>query len=445
MSEAKQMNRRNFLKNSVTGVIGTGVLAGSPLLANEKKKQEGKGVKKKKMSFRALGRTGFNVSDISIGASFLVNPQVLEMSINRGLNYIDTAEHYSGGESERNIGRIMPNINRKKLFITTKLNISWGDNSKKGIKLRFMKCLERMKTDYADCLMIHMCTLEQIKNENFHAAVKELKAEGKVKFTGLSSHGLEQVIYGGTKDPMEKVVIAAAQDGRFDVALFVYNFLQQEQGAKILEACTKHNMGVTLMKTNPVNVYKRRKESMDKRTQEGKPPSETLKKRMADYRAYLEKAEDFKKKYGLKSEKDIRDAAIKFVLSHPGVHTVCPSIHNFDDIEAFAPLSGQILHAKEKALLDTYESNVGRLYCRHACGKCEPSCPHNVPVNTIMRFNHYFEVQGKEKHAMTLYDRLKGAKADRCLDCAGQCQTTCPHRVPIQQMLLDAHENLMLG
>ena len=56
---------------------------------------------------------------------------------------------------------------------------------------------------------------------------------------------------------MEKVVLAAVEDGRFDVGLFVYNFLQKEQGEKIIEACQKNKVGVTLMKTNPVKVYKR--------------------------------------------------------------------------------------------------------------------------------------------------------------------------------------------
>ena len=47
---------------------------------------------------------------------------------------------------------------------------------------------------------------------------------------------------------------AAAEDGRFDVALFVYNFLQKEQGEGIIDMCRAKNMGVTLMKTDPVGI-----------------------------------------------------------------------------------------------------------------------------------------------------------------------------------------------
>ena len=50
---------------------------------------------------------------------------------------------------------------------------------------------------------------------------------------------------------------------------------------------------------------------------------------------------------------------------------------------------------KDKCLLVEYNSQLGQYYCHHACGEGESSCPHHVPVNTIMRYNHYFEVQEK--------------------------------------------------
>jgi len=446
MSKTSEMNRRNFLKVSIGGAVGAGITASSVSMSARDQKTKTQANRSAIREYRTLGRTGFKVSDIGIGASFLVNPQVLDMAFQMGLNYIDTAEHYSRGESERTIGKVLNNHDRKSIFITTKLNLKYGgEPTKKNIKMRFMKCLERMQTDYADCLMIHMCEAGSVKHEPYHEAIKELKKEGRVYFSGLSNHGLEQRIYGHTQDPMEQVLLAAAEDGRFDVALFVYNFLQQEQGKKILAACKKHNMGVTLMKTNPVNVYNRRKAGIDKREAEGKETHPVLKKRMEEYKEYLKRAEDFKHKYGLKSETEIRDAAIKFVLGHPDVHTVCPSMNSFDELEAFAALSGGRLQVKEKGMLSHYESGLGRFYCRHACGQCEPSCPHQVPVNTILRYNHYFEVQGQEKHAMSNYALLPGSKADSCLDCTGVCERACPHNVPIQSLLLNAHDNLILG
>ena len=87
--------------------------------------------------------------------------------------------------------------------------------------------------------------------------------------------------------------------------------------------------------------------------------------------------------------------------------------------------------AYQEPILAAYKEECGELYCRHACGICESSCPHHVPVNTIMRYNHYFEAQGSEKFAMEKYAQLETSKADHCRNCAGWCQTSCPYGVPI--------------
>ena len=319
-----------------------------------------------------------------------------------------------------------------------------GGNTKEALLERFRKCLERLKTDYADCLMMHMVsTAETVKHQGYHDAVAQLKQEGKIRFTGLSNHGFEQSIYGQVKESMEKVILAGVEDGRFDVALFVYNFLQKEQGETIIKACQSKNMGVTLMKTNPVGVFNRWKFGIDDAIAKGrKVPDETIQVR-DKYQAYIDKGKGFFEKYGLKSEEDVRDAAIKFVLSHPGVHSACPSINNFDELETYAALSGKTLVSTETSMLRDYESTLGRLYCRHACGICHSACPHDVPVNTIMRYNHYFMAQGREKRAITKYNKLVRT-ADACRNCSGPCVAACPYQVPIQGMLMAAHENLTL-
>ena len=164
---------------------------------------------------------------------------------------------------------------------------------------------------------------------------------------------------------------------------------------------------------------------------------------MEDYKNWITKAEEFKKKYGLKSENEVRDAATKFVLSNSDVHAVCPTMNTFDELETFVKLSGQKLQEADHSMLQDYESKLGQFYCRHACGICESSCPKNVPINTIMRYNHYFTAQRREKQAMGKYIKLAKV-AEHCLDCSGQCVEACPYKVPIQGLLTLAHENLSL-
>jgi predicted aldo/keto reductase-like oxidoreductase len=160
--------------------------------------------------------------------------------------------------------------------------------------------------------------------------------------------------------------------------------------------------------------------------------------------AKQQRAQGFIKKYGLDDDKKMRDAAIKFCLSNPNVHSVCCGFRNFDALDAFLPLSGTRLDGLEKKKLAAYKEGCSQLYCRHACGLCESSCPHNVRVNTIMRYNHYFAAQGKEKWAMKQYAQLP-VKADICENCTGICENSCPHGVPVHGLLDMAHKTLSLA
>ncbi|MCK7489845.1 MAG: aldo/keto reductase [Anaerotruncus sp.] len=449
---ANRISRRGFLGASMAAVTAAGLgagrgWAGQDAAAARTPNQAKPEVKIK--SFRRLGRTGFNVSDISLGGGPLSNDNVLRAALDAGINYIDTAEHYERGGSERTIGRVLETHPRDSFFITTKLNISFNKQvTKEGLRDRYMKCLERMGTDHADCLMIHMCTLAQIKYEPYHELIAELKAEGKVRFSGLSNHGADLSLFGPLDDPMDRVVMAAAEDGRFDIVLFVYNFLQREAGERILKACAAKDMGVTLMKTDPGLIVQSERESLaaaaERYKKDGKALPEAvakLEQRAAERTAVTEA---FLNKHGLSGADKVRDAAVKFCLGHPGVHTVCPSINSFEALEAFVRLSGQKLEITDESTLADCREAYGDSYCRHACGLCEASCPRGVPVNTIMRYEYYFAAKGRQKEAMGLYAALAGGGRDatECAGCAGYCEASCPYGVPIQAKLLLSHEDL---
>lgn len=229
--KSSRLSRRGFIQSSLSVAAGLGIAGKNNLFGGNG--QQAPVEKAKIKEFRTLGRTGFKVSDIGFGAGNLTDPALLAAALDAGVNYIDTAEHYARGNSERTIGQVIKNRDRKKLFITGKLNFRMGKSTKEGLKERALKCLERLQTDYLDCLMIHMTpTIDQVKHEGYHEAIRELKAEGKVKFTGLSNHGIEHRYAGFIKDPMDQVILAAADDGRFDVVLFTYNFIQRKKAKR---------------------------------------------------------------------------------------------------------------------------------------------------------------------------------------------------------------------
>jgi aryl-alcohol dehydrogenase-like predicted oxidoreductase len=438
-SSHKELSRRRFLGSSAAALAGVGLIARKKLFGANSPAEENE-VKIKE--YRMLGRTGFKVSDMAFGSGELAEPALLEAILDAGINYIDTAEGYGRGRSERIIGSVIKNRDRKKIFITTKLGLR-GDLTKEAIKGRALKCLERLQTDYVDCLMIHMPSkVEQLNTEGYHAAFEELKAEGRVRFRGLSNHGAQ---WGDVPETMEKVHLAAAEDGRFDVALLVYNFLQKDEGEKILRAYKQKNIGATLMKTNPVLNYMEMKEQADRMEEEGRDISERLQNLLGRLKGRADATEAFQKRYGLKGFDEVRSAAMKYVLSNPNVSCVCPTIKNFSDLEFYGNLSGARFDLKAEKTLAAYRAVYGDLYCRHGCDKCESSCPHNVPVNTIMRYNHYFRAQGREKSSMVKYAALPQNKADKCSICSGYCESSCPYGVPIQGLLVLADRNLTLA
>ncbi len=437
------ITRRGFIRSSLAAAAGLGI-SGKDRLFGGNALQESD--KPKIKEYRTLGRTGFKVSDISFGGGSLTDEAILATALDAGVNYIDTAEHYARGNSETTVGKVMKGRDRKSVFITTKLNFRNGLPTKESLRDRFQKCLERLQIEYVDCLMIHMTPkVEQITHEPYHELIRKLKTEGKVRFSGLSCHGTEHTLDGNTKERMEDVLLAAAEDGRFDVALFVYNFMQKEQGEKILKALKEKNMGTTLMKVNPVKYYSDI-EIQYKRVQDsGRKMSEALKNTYEEVLARSAEAESFKEKYGITSAALALEASIKFCLSNPDVHAVCPTPNTYEDLDAFLAQSGKRLESQDKSFLADYKASNGSLYCRHACGECEPACPNQVPVNSIMRYDHYFRAQGREKHAMEHYARISGPNASICESCSGHCQRACPYNVPIHGLLSLAHQTLTLS
>jgi predicted aldo/keto reductase-like oxidoreductase len=431
------VSRRNFLKHSTIGLVGAGVVGQAGFLKAEEKKTP-KPLKVK--AYRTLGHTGFKASDIGSGGPSDV--AVLNTLLDAGVNYIDTAESYSRGQSEIITGQAIKNRDRNSLFITSKLHLEENE-SKESVLNRARKCLERLDTEYLDCMMMHNApTAESVKYEPFHEVMKQLKREGKLRFTGISCHGPRRP--GSKADSMEKVLTAGAMDGRFDVMLLIHNFIQKEPGERLIALCKEKNIGTTFMKTNPVGRYLSLKARAEAQQKAGKEVSSRMRDYLERMKEAAEKGEMFVKKYGLENPAEIRAASTRFILSNKDAGPVLARCSSFEDVEQFLSVSGTTLSDMETKKLAAFTRGPGRLYCRHACGICEPNCPYGVPVNTIMRYNHYFDAQGLEKYALEKYAALPTAKADRCQNCAGQCETACPYNVPVQGLLNLAHETLSL-
>jgi uncharacterized protein len=433
MKKAKPYDRREFLKHSAMGLIGAGAVTRSHWAAPQQEES-----RPRIKEFRMLGRTGFKVSDLSAGS--ITDEGVLGTALDSGMNYIDTAEEYPG--HHKLVGQVMKNRDRKSVFITTKLEVK-EDKSKQGFLKRARKCLEELDMEYVDCIMMHMAeTVDTLKTEGFHQAMQVLKTQGRVRFTGVSNHG--SFWYQDPKESMDTVLLAAAEDGRFDVFLMAYNFLRMDGSDQVLKAAKEKNIGTALMKTTPVAIYYSLKSRVAEMEEKGQEVHPFYKSGIERYKDKLDKAEAFIKKYHLENPEEIKSAAIRFVLENPNVSTTCCLARTFDELDGFIRLSGTRLSDWDKAKLAAYEKGCSELYCRHACGVCETECPHHVPVNTILRYHHYL-AQGREQDAIRKYAAIPGNNAEACRTCPGYCEQACPYGVKAQGMLLLAHDQLAVN
>jgi predicted aldo/keto reductase-like oxidoreductase len=250
---------------------------------------------------------------------------------------------------------------------------------------------------------------------------------------------------------MQNILLCAIEDGRFDLLLVVYNFLYPEEGGIVMKEAKKKNIATVVMKSNPVKMYQYMKDYADN-LEEGQEFPERYKKTYAEFEQHTKDAFAYIEANGLTSSDELlRDVATRFAINNPDADCTLVRFDTFDDLEVHMKLSGTKLSAEDRRSLDIFRYALNPLYCRHGCSVCEPACPHNVPVNTIMRYNYYFSVKGREKEAMARYARLvseqrfRSGIPDVCGDCPGHCQNACPYDISIVPLLSIAHHNLSFG
>ncbi len=437
--ESSKFNRRKFIKRASISAMGAGMVStGTFAAGNLTIEPESAFIKE----YRKFGRTGFQVSDFSSGNP--TNEAVLKALLKSGVNLIDTGEVYLNGNSERMIGNVIQDFDRSKLFINTKLYTETEFSSKEEVIKRTNECLERLKTDYVDCMQIHSAESSAIlKDEAFHSGMEQLKKEGKVRYVGVSCHGNNWAY--NTDENLETILMAAVEDGRFDVILLAYNFVNADIAEKILDACEKKNIATIIMKSNPVHIYGLLESRLEKMSDEGKEVDEFTRAFYDKYKVMSKEAMAFFAEYGISSEKELKNAASRYVLSNPKAHTTIWDFQNFDDVESILPLSGQKLSDKDKLVLNGYHKHLGHTICRLGCNDCEAACPHNIPINRILRYNYYFSVKQQEKRAMTKFARLNLQKpSELCIDCEGYCEKACKYGVWTRPLLAAAQHNLEL-
>ena len=151
------------------------------------------------MNYRTLGRTGLRVSPLCLGTMNLGNPtseagsiRLVHRALEAGINFIDTADMYNQGESERVLGKALADGRRQRVILATKCHYPQSDdpndrgNSRRHILSAVENSLRRLGTDWIDLYQIHRPVFDIPQDETLRT-LDDLVRQGKVRYIGCST------------------------------------------------------------------------------------------------------------------------------------------------------------------------------------------------------------------------------------------------------------------
>src|SRR5436305_7775072 len=202
------------------------------------------------MAYRSLGRTGVQVSLLCLGAMNFGDPtpedeslRIVDAALDGGINFVDTANVYNDGESERIVGRALrENGRRDEVVLATKVHGEMGEgpNDRGSSRYHIMKACEdslrRLQTDHIDLYQIHRPSLTIPQDETLRA-LDDLVRAGKVRYIGCSTFPAWMV--------MESLMVSAEQRlARYVTEQPPYNLLDRRIENELVPLCQKYGLGL---------------------------------------------------------------------------------------------------------------------------------------------------------------------------------------------------------
>ena len=402
------LDRRQFLTGGAAATLGLGVAA----LARESWTAP---ADPRIRSYRKLGATGLEISDISFGSSRSTDPALVRRALDLGVNYFDTAESYKGGRSEEAIGEAIQGA-RERVILASKVSCK-ATTTRAELMRALEGSLRRLRTDRIDVYFNHAVNdVERLQNDAWYEFAAKAKQQGKIRFVGMSGHGGQLIA----------CMDFAVENDLVDVFLCAYNFGQdpsfyerftsrldwiaiQHDLPRVLAAAHAKGIGVVTMKT-------------------------LRGARLNDMRPYEKGGATF------------AQAAFRWVLSNPHVTGVVISMKTLEQVDEYVGASGApALTGAELDLLEEYLLGSPDGYCDHGCDACEAFCPYGVPVSEVLRTRMYATDYEDPEYAREEYARLS-IDAAACLSCSVQsCAGHCPRKLDVPRLTGSAHRMLTLA
>jgi len=203
------------------------------------------------MEHRSLGRTGVSVSKLCLGTMMFGewgnvdhddSTRIIHRALEAGINFIDTADVYSQGESEVIVGQALAGGKREDVVLATKVHMPMGDgpnqqgNSRRWIIREVENSLRRLGTDWIDLYQIHRYDPGTDFDETL-GALTDLVRAGKVRYIGHSTFPVSAIV------EAQWTSRERARE-RFVCEQPPYSILTRGIEADVLPTCSRHGMGV---------------------------------------------------------------------------------------------------------------------------------------------------------------------------------------------------------
>jgi aryl-alcohol dehydrogenase-like predicted oxidoreductase len=199
---------------------------------------------------RTLGRTGVHVSPLCLGAMMFgawgetdhdASVRIIHRALDAGINFIDTADVYSRGESEVIVGKALAGGRRENVVLATKFHGTMGDdpneagNSRRWIMREVEASLRRLQTDWIDLYQVHRWD-PWTDHEETLGALSDLVAQGKVRYIGSSTFPASEIV-------KAQFIARERRLQRYVCEQPPYSLLVRGIEADVLPVCSDFGMG----------------------------------------------------------------------------------------------------------------------------------------------------------------------------------------------------------
>lgn len=382
------------------------------------------------MKFRKFGQTGLSVSALGFGAMRLPTSKtegdnlrdnvivseaikMIRHSIDQGVNYIDTAYVYHGGNSELITGEALKDGYREKVILATKLPV-WLIKKSEDFDRLLDEQLKKLQTDCIDCYLLHSLSRDSWKNtvkkHNLLERMEAAKKAGKIKHIGFSFH-----------DDYDAFVEIVDGYDKWEFCQIQYNYMDTENqaGVKGLKYAASKGLAVIIME--PLLGGRL-----------ANPPKDVL---------------DIFKANG--KDRSAADWALQWLWNQPEVSVVLSGMSNIQQVEenlASANNSGiGLFSQKDLEIIKLVQDKfLGRatIPCTK-CGYCIP-CPNKVDIPGNFELYNGNVIYDDLATSRFSYKHFFDAetKANKCIQCK-ICEEKCPQQIPISEWLSKVHATLV--